>query len=434
MSINLLNMVKDVAGDAMMKQAGKFLGIDESSTKGAFGAILPSLMGSMIEKGASDDGAASLLNFLNTNNHDGGILDKVGDLFGGGETTDGLMNSGSGILKYLIGDKLGGLTDLIAQVSGLKPGSSSSLLKMLSPILMGVIGKYIKNKALDGFGLKNLLLGQREYVKDEMPAGLGKLMGFSAFSDMGDKVVEAVSGAASSATEAASNTADAAKAGGSKLLPWLLGILALLAAIFLLRRGCGDTAVGDAVDNMTDKVETSVGNAAEATQDAANAVGDGISDAAGAVSDVINSISLPGGVEIKAAAGSFMDNLVKFLSGSTSDINKAFTFDNLNFQTGSDQITSESQGQLDDLVSVLGAYSGVNIRVAGHTDNTGDAAANKTLSENRAKSVKAYLVGKGVAGSRVETAGYGQENPVASNDTETGRAQNRRVEVYVTKK
>ncbi len=434
MSINLLDMVKDVAGDALMKQAGKFLGADENSTKSAFGAILPSLMGGMIEKGASDDGAASLLNFLNTNNHDGGILDKVGDLFGGGAATDGLMNSGSGILKFLVGNKLGGLTDLIANASGLKIGASSSLLKMLSPILMGVVGKYIKNKALDALGLKNLLLGQRNHVKGLLPAGLSKLMGFSAFSGMDDKIASAASNVKETASAAATSAASTATTGGSKILPWLLGLLALIAAVFLIRKGCSGTAVGDAVDNMADKVETTAADAADVTKDAANAVVDGVGDAANAVGDAISSISLPSGGEIKAKAGSFMDNFAKFVAGSDSDLNRAFTFDNLNFQTGSDQIVDESKAQLDDLSAILDAYKNVNIKVSGHTDNTGNAAANKTLSENRAKSVKQYLVTKGIAGARIETEGIGQESPVATNDTDEGRAQNRRVEVYVTKK
>ena len=424
MSINLLNMVKDVAGDALMKQASGFLGVDESSTKGAFGAILPSLMAGMIDKGATEEGATSLLNFINTNNHDGGILDKIGDLLGGGATTDGLMSSGAGVLKFLVGNKLAGLTDLIADISGLKPGNTSSLLKMLSPILMGVVGKYIKNKALDSGGLKSLLLGQRSHVKEVLPAGVGKLLGLTAFSDITEKVADTLSEVSETTAEAASTTASqATQSGNSKLLPWILGILAILAAIFLLRRGCSGTAAGDAVDSAVEQVETT-----------AQEAGESVRDAASDLSDAIRSITLPGGAEIRASAGSFLDQLAQFISGGENDPSRAFTFDNVNFETGSDQITAESQAQLDDLASILKAYSKVNIRVEGHTDNTGDPATNKTISEDRAKSVKAFLVGQGVPGSRIETAGFGDQKPIATNDTEEGRTQNRRVEVYVTGK
>ena len=68
---------------------------------------------------------------------------------------------------------------------------------------------------------------------------------------------------------------------------------------------------------------------------------------------------------------------------------------------------------------------------AGHTDNTGSAAINNPLSVERAQSVRDYLVTRGVAAARVETAGRGEREPVASNATEAGRAKNRRVEIFL---
>jgi outer membrane protein OmpA-like peptidoglycan-associated protein len=72
--------------------------------------------------------------------------------------------------------------------------------------------------------------------------------------------------------------------------------------------------------------------------------------------------------------------------------------------------------------------------LVGHTDNTGSAAANQSLSLTRANAVKGLLVGQGVAANRISTTGYGQTRPVASNDSEAGRAQNRRLELNVTSK
>ena len=70
-----------------------------------------------------------------------------------------------------------------------------------------------------------------------------------------------------------------------------------------------------------------------------------------------------------------------------------------------------------------------NFAIEGHTDNTGSDAHNQALSEKRAISVKAYLVNAGVNASRLTTQGFGSSRPVASNDTELGRSQNRRVEI-----
>jgi len=73
----------------------------------------------------------------------------------------------------------------------------------------------------------------------------------------------------------------------------------------------------------------------------------------------------------------------------------------------------------------------VSITIEGHTDNTGSDKINDPLSNNRANAVKAFLVKKGIDAARMETVGYGSKNPVASNKTSKGRAENRRVDVKV---
>jgi outer membrane protein OmpA-like peptidoglycan-associated protein len=72
-------------------------------------------------------------------------------------------------------------------------------------------------------------------------------------------------------------------------------------------------------------------------------------------------------------------------------------------------------------------------QLEGHTDNTGDPESNKKLSVDRAEAIKALLIVGGIDGARVTTAGWGQEKPIASNDTEEGRAKNRRTELIVTR-
>lgn len=99
------------------------------------------------------------------------------------------------------------------------------------------------------------------------------------------------------------------------------------------------------------------------------------------------------------------------------------------FDTDKATIRPESLPTLDEVVRMLGAEPEWRLTIEGHTDSTGTAAHNRTLSEQRAASVKAYLVAKGVAAERLATAGFGADTPVADNATELGRAQNRRVEL-----
>ena len=99
------------------------------------------------------------------------------------------------------------------------------------------------------------------------------------------------------------------------------------------------------------------------------------------------------------------------------------------FETSRSSLTSASNAALDRVAESLLANPEVRIEIGGFTDNTGTAATNRRLSLQRAQSVKAYLVRKGVRPDRLETVGHGPDNPIATNDTAEGRRQNRRVEL-----
>ena len=101
----------------------------------------------------------------------------------------------------------------------------------------------------------------------------------------------------------------------------------------------------------------------------------------------------------------------------------------VNFDTDKAELKSDAAPTIDEIVKVMQAHADWKIGVEGHTDNTGDAAHNKQLSEARAKSVVAAIAAKGVDAERLSAAGYGPEFPIADNRTEMGRAKNRRVEL-----
>ena len=104
----------------------------------------------------------------------------------------------------------------------------------------------------------------------------------------------------------------------------------------------------------------------------------------------------------------------------------------VNFAFNSAELTSSAKTNLDKLATVLINNPDTNINIYGHTDNKGTAQVNQKISENRANSVKNYLISKGIASSRMITMGRGFSEPIASNDTDARRAQNRRVEFAIT--
>ena len=102
------------------------------------------------------------------------------------------------------------------------------------------------------------------------------------------------------------------------------------------------------------------------------------------------------------------------------------------FDTGKYSLKPGAREKLAKVAGILLAYPGLNIEVGGYTDNVGGDAMNQTLSENRAGSVRDYLVQQGVATNSVSAKGFGNTLPVASNDNSAGRQQNRRVELLVS--
>ena len=106
-----------------------------------------------------------------------------------------------------------------------------------------------------------------------------------------------------------------------------------------------------------------------------------------------------------------------------------FAAKNVFFATGSFKLLPKSFKNLDVVVKILNDNPTYKLNIDGHTDEVGKDDYNMTLSDNRAASVKAYLVSKGISESRLTSTGYGETKPIADNKTVAGRAQNRRVEM-----
>lgn len=135
----------------------------------------------------------------------------------------------------------------------------------------------------------------------------------------------------------------------------------------------------------------------------------------------------------KSAAIAGTSGLGAFLAGS-QPAPQTFTFDKLNFDTAKSAIRPQEEADVNAVADTLKKYPNARIRIAGYADTRGSEPANAALGKARADSVKAALVSRGIDAGRIETATGGDKDPVDTNATAAGRAENRRTELVVTQR
>lgn len=185
--------------------------------------------------------------------------------------------------------------------------------------------------------------------------------------------------------------------GWFKLLAWLALIAGLLALILALSR-CHRS---EKVDQVT-TAAPQAGNVVAATPNA------GASTALAGTSEL----------------GTYL--------GGTEPTPRSFQFEKINFDTAKSDIRPADMAEVDQVAAALKQYPGARIRIAGYADARGSDPANMTLGKQRADSIKAALVAKGIDAGRIETVSGGETDPVATNATAGGRFENRRTELVVT--
>jgi len=127
------------------------------------------------------------------------------------------------------------------------------------------------------------------------------------------------------------------------------------------------------------------------------------------------------------------EGLINFELNIIYELPKVYTLDNVYFDTGKSTLKPASFKALNNLAELMQNKTALEIEISGHTDNVGNAESNQKLSQDRAKSVRNYLLKKEITVERVVAKGYGDSRPVASNETPTGRQKNRRTEVKILK-
>ncbi|KPQ25816.1 MAG: putative outer membrane protein [Halomonas sp. HL-48] len=209
----------------------------------------------------------------------------------------------------------------------------------------------------------------------------------------------------------------------------------LVAAVFVA--GCASTSPSGGGETQRSKTATGTGIGAAVGAVAGALSGDGSSSRRDRAV-----IGAAVGAAAGAGVGAYMDRqeqqLRENLQGSRIEVDRRGDDIVLNmpssvtFDIDSSELTSEARSALNEVANVLSEYADTRVNIAGHTDSTGEEDYNQRLSERRAQSVGSYLGQNGVSSARLNTRGYGESQPVASNDSEDGRSQNRRVEITLT--
>ena len=414
MAINLLEIVKTQINNTIINKAAGLLGENGAATQKALDILLPSVLGGMANKATTLSGADNLLGEINRDGHDGSILDTLSQILGNGTEAQGLLKNGGNITNNLFGDNVSSITDWVASFAGIKSGSAKNLLNLAAPIIMGAVGKNM-DSSRTASSLVALLGAQLPFLKKILPAELTPILGLSQLN-LSTPIAKETPRPITAIPKALDTTLDDGTPLMKRLLPWLLLLGAALAGLFFLRTCKSQTP--EVVPTTTPVVQAPKTESPAAQTETASAE---------------KVLKLSEG-DIKVKTGSFLDLLYTTITDANADLSKPLTFDNVSFAKYKTDLTDSSKIQLDDLVKIMKAYPSVEIKINGYTDSRGDADENKTLSEGRAASVKSYLSSKGIASERMKSEGKGQANPIADNDTDAGRAKNRRIEAVVTKK
>ena len=441
--MDLIERLQDEVSDNSVNLISQQTGESADRTRAGIFAAIPAVLAGIMKSGAT--GNSGVLSTLMPGRQPGGA-----DVTGTDYTdSDSLLESGGSMVSNLFGDDTDSVANAISDSSGISHQRSGSLLSMAVPIIMGALTRLMSSRGWSFSDLVKKLFENKSAIASSLPGNLGSTLGLASLHapeatppvthanipDSGSHahVSNAVPPARPHITPVTEVHRNEPTNSGTGFLKWLIPlILIALAAWWLLgREGSNESSTsvntGDTLNTDTSAMDGTAATAAGSL----NAAGDWIYDLGPTIEK-----KLPDGTVIRIGENSVENRLISFIEDDSREVDKTtwFSFDRLYFETGKSSLKPESKEQLSNIAAIMKAYPEVEIKLGGYTDNTGDAAANKRLSTDRAVNAMKELTTLGVPAERMEAEGYGIEHPVATNDTPEGRAQNRRIDVRVTAK
>jgi outer membrane protein OmpA-like peptidoglycan-associated protein len=384
-------MIRWVITPDIVREASSATGESDAATRATINGAIPSVLMGGLELGSTQAGAERLTQMISDGGYGAETVSGFGHLITDANSRQSLENSGEQLLTSLFGSRTDAVSHAVAQAGGVRHSSASHLMRLIAPLVMGMIGKQISARGLDTRGVMNMLMGERSSVVASLPAGVARALGFERGAH---EEAPRVEGERERPREIKVNRR-------SSFGPALIGALAALALLFFLTRS-GRRHETTVTAPPASEIQTPV--------------------------TVAPAPAAPG-----VTPGTSFTEIDEYMTGKGKAA-KVFILQGITFETNSSTLTSDAKTKVNELATVLKAHPDAEIRIEGHTDNQGNAAENRRLSLDRANQVKAELVNDGVDAGHVMTRGAGGEHPIASNDTEAGRAQNRRTVLVVVKR
>ena len=436
--MNLIEMIKNEIGSDAISSLSQKAGVNEDQVQTGLSAGIPAILAGILKNGTSGD-TAFLGNILS------GVIgsgSNPADLLN--DDRDSLLEKGKSLLGGLFGGDTGAVTDAVSSSTGLSGAKATGLLAMIVPLITGYISKLMASKGWSISDLLGKIFESKSDIAAALPSGLSDSLGFASINipkvDIPKVEIPKVS-VPNEVKLPKTNYAEIErpKSGGS-FLKWLILLLVILLGAWWImgKSGCNKTEMTNVTDSLSANVDSAGATIDSAADAVVSTVAGKLNEAGDFVKDLRAKISkkLPDGTELSIAENSVENSLISFIEDKNKPVDKTtwITFDRLYFETGKSTLKAESQEQLKNIVAILKAYPNVQLKMGGYTDNTGDAAVNQKISNERANTAMQALIKLGVDAGRLSAEGYGQDHAIASNDTPEGRAQNRRIDVRVTQK
>jgi OmpA-OmpF porin, OOP family len=310
------------------------------------------------------------------------------------------LTGGTQFLSAIFGSRLGGLTETLSSQTGLRTTAASALLALGGQTVLSFLGGRVRDGSVNANSLPGFLAKESDALhgtsSSQRPIAVT-----THKVDVNPVIAQSVE-----------------KERSNSILPWILGLLlaAILLGLWWNRSHQQPVAVSQPVT----------------TTPAAPAV----TSSTGADLGTMVDAALPDSTTLHIPERGVEGRLLGFIKdpSRTPDKTTWFDFDRLLFDTNSATLQPQSAEQLNNIAAILKAYPAVHLTIGGYTDNTGNAAQNLKLSQDRADSVVNQLEQMNIAPDRLVAKGYGEDHPVGDNATAEGRALNRRISMLVTAK